>query len=70
MSQILTQGKEVRKRKGYQAYLLRCWQEGEAWRFSLNEVAGEQRQHGFPDLDALMAFLRREVMGERGKPFC
>lgn len=65
MSPILTQPDEPYHKEGYHAFLLRCWQEGKEWRFSLSEVAGEQRRLGFPDLDALVAFLRREVMGER-----
>ncbi|MFQ5854308.1 MAG: hypothetical protein ACE5LU_01495 [Anaerolineae bacterium] len=52
------------------AYLLRCWHEGEAapgeapaWRFSLEEVAGERRRRGFVSLEALVAFLRAELVG-------
>ena len=51
---------------GYHAYLLRFWEErGRAadagvWRFSLEDPrTGEQ--HGFGDLEALLAWLR-EVM--------
>jgi len=64
VSQILAQGRELHKRKGYRAYLLRCWQEGEEWRFSLREVSGARRQYGFSGLDALVTFLQREVMAE------
>ena len=31
-----------------------------AWRFSLQDVR-TQEQRGFPDLDALVAFLRRQT---------
>jgi hypothetical protein len=54
------------------AYLLRCWQEGEAapgkephWRFSLEEVLHERRRKGFDSLEALVAFLRAELTGSR-----
>ncbi|NOZ28826.1 MAG: hypothetical protein GXP39_12340 [Chloroflexi bacterium] len=58
------------KGRRYRSYLLRCWQEearpGRApvWRFALLEVGREWRRWGFGDLEALMAFLRSEVMGE------
>jgi hypothetical protein len=63
VSQIVAQGRELHKRKGYRAYLLRCWREGEEWRFYLGEVSGERRQYGFSSLEALVAFLRTQVMG-------
>jgi len=51
----------------YRAYLLRCWQEGEAapgkeplWRFSVEEILPERRRKGFSSLEALVAFLRAE----------
>ena len=56
----------------YSAYLLRCWREsgppGElpAWRFSLEGVQDRQR-HGFADLEALLAFLKR-VTQANGDP--
>jgi hypothetical protein len=50
------------------AYLLRCWQEGEAaagqeplWRFSVEEIVPERRRKGFTSLEALLAFLRAEL---------
>ena len=52
------------KRPVYYTYLLRCWQEGKTWRFSLEEVTGGRRQYGFPDLEALAAFLRTKTMAE------
>jgi hypothetical protein len=52
------------------AYLLRCWQEVEMipgqtprWRFRVEEVLSGQRQMGFGSLDALIAFLRAELVG-------
>ena len=52
------------------AYLLRCWQEVEMipgqtprWRFRVEEVLSGQRRMGFGSLDALIAFLRAELVG-------
>lgn len=49
----------------YGAYLLRYWQvrsdrpgQPGTWRFSLEE-AGTDERRGFPDLEALVAFLER-----------
>ena len=56
------------KRPDYQAYLLRLWREGEGdgaavWRFSLEDSrTGAQR--GFPDFDALIAFLADQLEHE------
>jgi hypothetical protein len=54
----------------YRAYLLRCWQEGEAapgkeplWRFSVEEILNERRRKGFSSLGALIAFLQAELAG-------
>ncbi len=53
---------------GYRAFLLRCWQEagagpgGEAaWRFSLAQAGDEEAKRGFASLEALLAYLRREL---------
>ena len=60
-----TQGE---KSHPYRAYLLRCWQEGEAapgkeplWRFSVEEISNERRRKGFSSLGALIAFLQAEL---------
>jgi len=59
----------------YRAYLLRCWQEGEAtagqeptWRFSVEEVLRERRRQGFSSLEGLIAFLRAELAGGEEEP--
>lgn len=61
----------MRKEKNelYRAYLLRCWQEGDVgtdretlWRFSVEDVFGERRRQGFGSLEALVAFLRVELI--------
>jgi hypothetical protein len=60
----------VGRKPAYRAYLLRCWQEGEAaageeptWRFSVEEILYERRRKGFSSLEALMAFLQAECAG-------
>jgi hypothetical protein len=40
----------------YTAYLLRCWLEGSAWRYSLEEV-GSGKRHGFATLDEFVSFM-------------
>ena len=62
------------KNEPYRAYLLRCWQEGDGetdkgplWRFAVEEIFGERRRHGFASLEALVAFLRVELMSEGSK---
>jgi len=45
----------------YRAYLLRCWRDGSAWRFSLEPVRAEPQRRGLRDLDELLAFLRAEL---------
>lgn len=57
------------KQERYRAYLLRCWQEGEIgtdqeplWRFSVKNVFDEQLEQGFGSLEALIAFLRVELI--------
>jgi hypothetical protein len=54
----------------YRAFMLRCWEvRGRdplgptAWQFSLEDPHSGTRR-GFANLDALMAFLRRDVVGE------
>lgn len=62
--------KEEKGKNGpYRAYLLRCWLEADArtdqgslWRFSVEDVFGERRRQGFGSLEALVAFLRVELI--------
>lgn len=57
------------------AYLIRCWQEGDAaelrWRFSAEEVLHERRRRGFADLASLLEYLRanlsRAELGSAGE---
>ena len=55
----------------YRSYLLTVWEERSeepdtpsAWRFSLEEARTGKRR-GFADLEALIAFLRTELIDER-----
>jgi hypothetical protein len=63
------------KNQPYRAYLLRCWQEGEAapgqeppWRFSVEEILHERRRQGLNGLEALIAFLRAELAAGEEEP--
>ncbi len=47
-------------RHNYGAYLLRCWQESDGWRYSL-EVIGRGRRQGFAAMPALIAALQSEL---------
>jgi len=62
---------EASEEATYQVFLLRVWRERPAspgrpavWRFSLEDVRTRERR-GFGDLEALVAFLRAEVIGGR-----
>ena len=53
----------------YRTYLLRCWREGSdlpdaapTWRFSVEEVLGERRRHGFGNLEDVAAFLQEKLL--------
>lgn len=46
----------IERSPAYTAYLLRCWLDGENWRYSLEKV-GSSRRQGFATLDELVAFL-------------
>ncbi len=55
----------------YCSYLLRCWQEQSvnqlgpsAWRFSLDDPHTSHR-HGFATFDALMTFLKEQLVCEQ-----
>ena len=46
----------------YTAFLLRCWLEGSAWRYSLEEIGTNDRR-AFATLDELFSFmLARSVL--------
>jgi hypothetical protein len=51
------------------AFLFRCWSKADAppgmpfdWHLSVSEIGGEQRQRDFADLEALMDFIRLEIL--------
>jgi hypothetical protein len=55
----------------YRAFLLRCWREAgagpdgrAAWRFCLVEPGNGETECGFASLEALVAYLRRELEGD------
>jgi hypothetical protein len=50
------------KKPSYRAYLLRCWQEGEA------APGKERRRKGFSSLGGLIAFLRAELARGKEEP--
>ena len=57
----------VRQSPKVVAYLLRCWMEGSAWRYSLEEV-GTGKRHGFATLDEFVSFmLVRSMQPEEGE---
>lgn len=63
------------KKRPRRAYLLRCWQEGEAtpgkeptWRFSVENVLHKRPRQGFDSLEALVAFLQAELAGHESGP--
>lgn len=52
----------------YRAFLLRCWREAgagpggrPAWRFGLVEPGDGETERGFASLEALLAYLQREL---------
>jgi hypothetical protein len=44
---------ETAPSRPYGAYLLRCWRDGRAWRFSLEPI-GEGKRQGFEQIDDLL----------------
>lgn len=51
----------------YRAFLLRCWQEGEAWRYSVESAGDEEGRRGFGSLEALVAWLQAALEAPEGK---
>ena len=50
----------------YTAYLLRCWQEGATWRYSLQEI-GNGKRYGFASLDEFVSFLLAQTAQDTGQ---
>jgi hypothetical protein len=42
----------------YQAYLIRCWYEGDKWHFTLETIGPERQQRAFNTLPALMVYVQ------------
>jgi hypothetical protein len=63
-------GRMSEGQRRYVSYLLRLWQVASqgrlVWRASLEEARTGQRR-GFPDLEALFAFLSEETAAGRGE---
>ena len=62
-------------RRLYCAYMVRCWQEGEAacdgkpiWRFSVEEVLHEKYLRGFGSLEEVATFLQAELARREDEP--
>lgn len=45
---------------GYRSYLLRVWQEGSGWRFTLTSL-GDDQQRGFASLEKLVDFVQSQM---------
>jgi hypothetical protein len=45
---------------GYRSYLLRVWQEGSGWRFTMTNL-GDDRQRGFASLEKLIDFVHEQM---------
>lgn len=48
-------------KSGYRAMLLRCWQEGDGWRFSLEGIGAPGRKQGFYQLEEMIDNLHHEL---------
>lgn len=55
-------GKQPRKER-YTAYLVRCWQEGERPRYSIEKVGSNERR-AFDHASMLLAMLKNELEGD------
>ena len=55
---------DVKPPSTYKAYVLRCWLNGNDWRYSLEEV-GSGTRHGFATLDELVLFLLVQSLPKR-----
>ena len=50
----------------YRAFLLRCWQEGEAWRYSVESAGDAGERWGFGSLEALLGWLQAALEAPEG----
>jgi hypothetical protein len=47
--------------QAYRAYLIRCWRDGMAWRFSLESVGASGARRGFSRLEDLIAHVQADL---------
>ena len=45
----------------YHAYLIRCWLEGNSWRFSLETIGQDHPRRGFTTLQELTIYLSAQL---------
>ncbi len=50
--------KSKQRSSTYRAYLIRCWQEGEYWRFILETIGPDRPRRGFGRFEEMVAFLQ------------
>ncbi len=66
MAECETIGQEGEGSGGnYRAFLLRCWQDEEEWRFTLVQLGDEGEKQGFACLEDLVTYLRVELQETR-----
>ncbi|MCP4419277.1 MAG: hypothetical protein GY805_21900 [Chloroflexi bacterium] len=53
-----------RKALDYRAFLMRCWREGNRWRFTVESIGQDRKQHGFISLEMMITFLREHLASE------
>ena len=53
----------------YVAFLIRCWREGNSWRFMVQTIGKTRNQrHGFVGNEQLFAFLQQQFSEADGDP--
>lgn len=55
-------------KRPYHAFLLRCWQENEIWRFSLESIGPMRVQQGFNRLEDAIASVQSQLKNDENKP--
>ncbi len=69
---IMTAGKDKSQNMDsdseYRAFLIRCWREGDTWRFTLETIGQMRQQHGFAGYQQLAGFLENLFSFEERGP--
>jgi hypothetical protein len=52
--------------RAYRAYLIRCWRDGPAWRFSLESIDAPRSRHGFGRLQEVMSRIEADLARDMG----